>query len=157
MPEPEGATVQVNEVVARAPALSCAVTVTVLAPAVVGVPVIVPELEIEVPAGSPVAVKAGVWPLVVSVADTGTDTAVPAMPSCGPGLAMVSGWPICAEETASVAGSGGPAPGTDTAVPAMPSCGPGLAMVSGWPICAEETASVPVSGRFVLESPTETP
>src|ERR1017187_5947157 len=89
MPEPEGATVQVNEVVARAPALSCAVTVTVLAPAVVGVPVIVPELEIEVPAGSPVAVKAGVWPLVVSVADTGTDTAVPAMPSCGPGLAMV--------------------------------------------------------------------
>src|ERR1700676_610303 len=106
MPAPDGATVQVNEVVASAPAPSCAVTCTVVVPAVVGVPVIVPEPEIDVPAGSPVAVKVGVCPLVVSVADTGTDTAVPAMPSCDRGLVMVSGWPSCAEGTAHVPDSG---------------------------------------------------
>jgi hypothetical protein len=58
-----------------------AVTVTVLVPTVVGFPLIVPAPEIEVPAGSPVAVKASVWPPVLSVPLTGTDTAVPARPS----------------------------------------------------------------------------
>jgi adenosine deaminase len=86
MPSPAGATVQVNEVLAEAPVPSVAVTVTVLVPAVVGVPVMVPAEEIDRPAGSPVAVKASVWPLVVSLAETGTDTAVPASSSCGPGL-----------------------------------------------------------------------
>ena len=53
-------------------------TVTVDVPAVVGVPVMVPLPEIDVPAGSPDAVNVGVWPLAVSAAETGTDTAVPA-------------------------------------------------------------------------------
>jgi hypothetical protein len=48
MPSPDGSTVQVNEVLASAPLPSCAVTVTVLVPAVAGVPLIVPEPEIEV-------------------------------------------------------------------------------------------------------------
>ena len=85
VPEPLGVTVQTNEVLASAPLPSLAVTVTVLVPAVVGVPVIVPELEMETPAGSPVAVKVSVWPAVVSLAVTGTDTAAPAAFSCGPG------------------------------------------------------------------------
>src|ERR1039457_4313356 len=92
MPSPDGSTVQVNEVLASAPLPSCAVTVTVLVPAVAGVPLIVPEPEIEVPAGRPVAVKLRDCPLVLSLAETGTETAVPASPSCGPGLVMVTGW-----------------------------------------------------------------
>ncbi len=46
-------------------------TVTVPVPAVVGVPVIVPEPEIEVPAGRPVAVKLSVWPPVLSLGRNG--------------------------------------------------------------------------------------
>ncbi len=106
MPEPDGATVQVNEVLANAPVPSVAVTVTVEVPAADGVPLIVPEPEIDVPAGSPFAEKVSDWPLVASLADTGTDTAVPAMPSCGPGLVMVTGWPSWAELTDSVPDSG---------------------------------------------------
>ena len=86
-----------NDAAAGAPVPSCAVTVTVDVPAVDGVPVIVPPLEIEVPAGSPVALKLSVWPLVRVGRGTGTDTAVPAMPSCGPGLVMVTGWPSWAD------------------------------------------------------------
>jgi hypothetical protein len=43
---------------------------------------------------------------VLSLAVTGTDTPVPAIVSCGPGLVMVTGWPSWAEETASVPDSG---------------------------------------------------
>ncbi len=51
------ATVQVNVVLARAPPLSVAVTVTVELPALDGVPEMAPvELSIETPAGNPVAV-----------------------------------------------------------------------------------------------------
>ena len=117
MPSLDGSTVQVNEVVANAPLPSSAVTATVLVPAVVGVPLIVPEPEMEVPAGSPVAVKVGVWPLVLSLADTGTDTAVPASPSWAPGLVIVTGWPSCAEETGSVPDSGRFASESPTSIP----------------------------------------
>ncbi len=88
------------------PSASSAVTVTVLAPAVVGVPVMAPEAEMAVPAGRPVALKDGVWPEVVSVALTWTETAEPAMPSCGPGELTVTGWPSWAAVTASVPVSG---------------------------------------------------
>ena len=71
----------------------------------------------EVPAGSPVAVKDGVWPLVVSWADTGTDTAVPAMPSCGPGLVTVTGWPSWDEATDRVPDSGRFASESPTSMP----------------------------------------
>ena len=42
-PDPDGATVRTNEVDANAPLPSFAVTVTVEVPAVLGVPVIVPD------------------------------------------------------------------------------------------------------------------
>ncbi len=116
-PEPAGATVQVNDVAAEAPAESCAVTVTVDVPAAVGVPVMVPLPEIDVPAGSPDAVNASDWPLLESAAETFTDTAVPAVPSCGPGLVMVTGWPSCADVTASVPVSGRFASESPTAIP----------------------------------------
>ena len=48
--------VQVNEADPEAPVVSVAVTVTLLVPAVVGVPVIRPEEEMVRPAGSPLAV-----------------------------------------------------------------------------------------------------
>ncbi len=102
---------------ARAPALSLAVTVTVLVPAAVGVPLISPAAEIEVPAGSPLALNTGVWPLVVSLADTCTDTAEPVRPSCGPGVVTVSGWPSCAEVTDRVPVSGRFASESPTAMP----------------------------------------
>jgi hypothetical protein len=41
-----------------------------------------------------------------SLALTGTDTAVPARPSWGTGVAIVTGWPSWAEPTASVPVSG---------------------------------------------------
>jgi hypothetical protein len=102
IPSVDGSTVQVKVVLAVAPVLSVAVTVTVELPAVVGVPLIVPELEMAVPAGRPVAVKVGVCPLVESVAFTATETAVPASSSCGPGLVTVTGWPSWDDETARV-------------------------------------------------------
>ena len=75
-------TVQVNDAEADAPVASCAVTVTVDVPAVDGLPVMVPLLpEIDVPAGSPDAVNVSDWPPAESAAGTGTDTAVPVMPS----------------------------------------------------------------------------
>src|ERR1700733_10329158 len=117
IPSPAATTVQVNDVLADAPVPSCAVTVTVLVPAVVGVPLIVPAPEIEVPAGSPVAEKLSVWPLVLSLAGTGTDTGVPASSSCGPGLVIVTGWPSCAEPTDSVPVSGRLASESPTAMP----------------------------------------
>ena len=116
-PDPAGATVQVNDVAADAPVPSCAVTVTVDVPAADGVPVIVPLPEIDVPAGSPVAVNVSDWPLVESAAETCTDTAVPAMPSCGPGLVMVTGWPSWADVTASVPVSGRFVSESPTAMP----------------------------------------
>lgn len=79
---------------------SLAVSVTVLVPGVVGKPVIVPEVgEIDSPAGSPVAAYDMDCRELLSLAETGTETGEPAMPSCGPGLAIVTGWPSCAEET----------------------------------------------------------
>ena len=68
IPSPAGTTVQTNVVLACAPVPSSAVTVTVEVPAVVGVPLIVPADEIDVPAGSPVAVNVGVCPLLLSLA-----------------------------------------------------------------------------------------
>ena len=47
---------QVNDVEPDAPVLSVAVTVTLEVPAVLGVPVISPEEEIDRPGGRPVAV-----------------------------------------------------------------------------------------------------
>src|ERR1700742_3755309 len=78
-PALEGETVQTNEVVAVAPLPSFAVTSTVVVPALVGLPVIVPEAEMLRPAGSPVALNVGDWPLVESLAVTGTETVAPAM------------------------------------------------------------------------------
>ena len=69
------------------------------------------------PAGSPVAVNVGVCPLLVSLAVTGTDTAVPASPSCGPGLVIVTGWPSWAELTARVPVSGRLASESPTEMP----------------------------------------
>src|SRR6185437_7851564 len=107
MPSDAGSTVQRNEAVANAPVPSVAVTVTVLVPGVVGVPVIVPLVcEIDVPAGRPVAEYDSVCPEVESLAVTGTDTAVPARPSCGPEAATVTGWPSCPEPTDRVPASG---------------------------------------------------
>ena len=83
----------------------------------VGVPVIVPVSEMEVPAGRPAAEKVSVWPEVASLAVTGTDTAVPASSSCDPGLAIVTGWPSWAEVTASVPVSGRLASESPTAMP----------------------------------------
>jgi len=60
----------------------------------------------EVPAGSPVALNASDCPLVLSLAWTGTDTVVPATPSCGPGFVIVTGWPSWDADTASVPDSG---------------------------------------------------
>jgi hypothetical protein len=100
-------TVQVNVVVAKAPVRALAVSVTVLVPGVVGQPEIVPEVgEIESPAGSPVAAYDRDWWELLSLAGTATETGEPAMPSCGPGPEIVTGWPSCAEETEKVPDSG---------------------------------------------------
>ena len=64
---------------------SCAVTVTVDVPAAVGVPVMVPLLEIDVPAGSPDAVNVGDWPLVESAAETSPTLRSPRCPPAGRG------------------------------------------------------------------------
>ena len=93
-----GSTVQVNAVLAEAPVPSVAVTVTVEVPAVVGVPVIVPVLEIDGPGGQAgrgegqrlAAVGVG-WRRPVP------RPRCPAMPSCGPGLVIVTGWPSWAD------------------------------------------------------------
>src|SRR5487761_351094 len=101
MPSPDGSTVQVNEVLATAPEAAAAVTVTVLVPAADGVPLRTPELEMDTPDGSPVALNvAAPCPL------TGTDTARPARPSCGPGLVIVTGWPSWAAATGKLPDSG---------------------------------------------------
>src|ERR1700722_3951499 len=106
MPSVAGSTVQVKVVPAVAPVPSAAVTVTVEVPAVVGFPVIVPELEMAVPAGRPAAVNVGVCPLLASLAVTATELAAPASPSCGPGLVIVTGWPSCEAATDRVPDSG---------------------------------------------------
>ncbi len=54
---------------------------------------------------------------MVSLAVTGTDTAVPATSSWGPGLVIVTGWPSWAEVTASVPVSGRFASESPTAMP----------------------------------------
>src|SRR5215472_654800 len=118
MPSAPGSTVQTNDVAANAPAPSLAVTVTVLVPGAVGVPVIAPVPdEIEVPAGSPVAEYARVCPVLESLALTGTDTAAPARPSCGPGLVIVTGWPSCPPPTGKVPVSGRLASESPTSMP----------------------------------------
>src|SRR5215472_15764282 len=67
-PEPLELTIQLNVAELDAPVVSVAVTVTVEVAAVVGVPVIRPEEEIDSPAGRPVAVNASVCPDAESVA-----------------------------------------------------------------------------------------
>src|SRR5216683_2593111 len=115
MPAPRpDTTVQVNVAVAKAPVPSLAVSVTVLVPGVVGRPEIVPEVgEI----GSPVAAYDRDCPESLSLAETGTETGEPAMPSCGPGLVIVTGWPSCAEETERVPDSGRFADESPTLIP----------------------------------------
>jgi hypothetical protein len=119
MPAPRpDTTVQVNVAVAKAPVPSLAVSVTVLVPGVVGRPEIVPEVgEIDSPAGSPVAAYDRDCPESLSLAETGTETGEPAMPSCGPGLVIVTGWPSCAEETERVPDSGRFADESPTLIP----------------------------------------
>ena len=63
------------------------------------------------------AVNVGVCPLLLSLAVTGTDTAVPASPSCDPGLVIVTGWPSWAEVTFSVPVSGRLASESPTSMP----------------------------------------
>src|SRR5579875_1538006 len=107
MPSVAGSTVQMKLWLAVAPLPSVAVTVTVLVPAVLGVPVIAPvEALIDRPAGRLAAEYLSVWPLVASLALTGTETAVPARPSWAPGAVMVTGVPIWFAATASVPVSG---------------------------------------------------
>src|SRR5467141_3834441 len=119
MPAPRpDTTVQVNVAVAKAPVPSLAVSVTVLVPGVVGRPEIVPEVgEIDSPAGSAVAAYDRDCPESLSLAETGTETGEPAMPSCGPGLVIVTGWPSCAEETERVPDSGRFADESPTLIP----------------------------------------
>src|ERR1022692_1813474 len=118
MPSAAGSTTQVKDAAPKAPLPSCAVTVTMLAPAVVGVPMIVPVgAAIDDPAGRPVAEHDSVCPPVESVALTAADTAVPARPSCGPGLVTVTGWPTWVEVTGSVPVSGKFASKSPTAMP----------------------------------------
>jgi len=62
-------TVHVNDALPEVPVVSLAVTVTLLDPTVVGVPLISPlELLIDRPAGSPVAEYVRVWPEAESLA-----------------------------------------------------------------------------------------
>lgn len=119
MPAPRpDTTVQVNVVVAKAPVRSLAVSVTVRVPGVVGKPVIVPEAgEIDSPAGRPVAAYDRDCRESLSLAETRTETGEPAMPSCGPGLAIVTGWRSCAEETGRVPDSGRFADESPTLIP----------------------------------------
>jgi hypothetical protein len=119
MPAPRpDTTVQVNVVVAKAPELSLAVSLTVLVPGVVGRPAIVPEVgEIDSPAGSPVAAYDRDFRELLSLAGIATETGEPAMPSCGPGLAIVTGRPSCAEETERVPDSGRLADESPTLIP----------------------------------------
>src|SRR5215831_17438879 len=89
-PLPAGFTVQLNAAFPEAPVVSVAVTVTLEVPAVVGVPVISPEEEIDSPAGRPVAVKVSVCPDAESVALICTLTAVPTVEVWVPGLVTVT-------------------------------------------------------------------
>jgi hypothetical protein len=70
--------------------VSVAVTVTLAAPAVVGVPEIRPDELMDSPAGSPVAVSVSVWPDAESVALTCRLTAVPTVEVWLPGLVTVT-------------------------------------------------------------------
>src|SRR5215813_6890927 len=119
MPTPRpDTTVQVNVAVAKAPVPSLAVSVTVFVPGVVGRPEIVPEVgEIDRPAGSPVAAYDRECPESLALAEIGTETGEPAMPSCGPGLVSVTGWPSCADETERVPDSGRFADESPTLIP----------------------------------------
>src|SRR5712691_1492636 len=89
-PEPLAFTVQLNEADPAAPVVSLAVTVTVEVLAVVGVPVIRPDEEIDSPAGRPVALKVSVWPEAESVAAICWLTAVPTVDVWLPGLVTVT-------------------------------------------------------------------
>src|SRR4051812_22232567 len=73
-----------------APVPSLAVTVTLKAPAVVGVPEISPEELMLSPAGRPVAVKVSVCPEAESLAAICRLTAVPTVVVCAPGLVTVT-------------------------------------------------------------------
>ena len=91
-PPPCGLTVQLNVVLAVAPALSCTVALTVEVPAVVGVPEMTPvDVLRDRPAGSPVAEK--VYGGVPPEADSETLVAVPTVPVWLPGLASASAVP----------------------------------------------------------------
>src|SRR5207248_2358134 len=91
-PPPVGLTVQVNEVLAVAPALSCTVALTVKVPAVVGVPEMTPLDALTArPGGSPVAEK--VYGGVPPDADRDRLVAVPTVPVWLPGFASASAVP----------------------------------------------------------------
>src|SRR5205814_6620024 len=106
IPDPAGSTVHRKVVAADAPVPSVAVAVTVYVPGAVAVPETVPPLEMPVPAGSPVAVKASVCPGVVSLPDTVNETPVPATLVCPPGPVTVTGSPSCAALTDRAPASG---------------------------------------------------
>src|ERR1700733_13405438 len=87
--------VQVKPAAPLAPVPSVAVTVTLLLPAVVGVPEIRPVEElIDRPAGRPVALKVSVWPEAESVAVICRLAAVPTVPVWLPGLVTVTVLPV---------------------------------------------------------------
>ena len=73
-----------------APVVSVAVTVTDEGPAVVGVPEIRPEEEIDSPAGNPVADQVRVWPLAESAPCICKLTGLPTVEVWLPGLVTVT-------------------------------------------------------------------
>src|SRR5262249_31971627 len=89
-PLPAGFTTQLKVAFPEAPVVSVAVTVTLEVAAVVGVPVISREEEIDSPAGRPVAVKVSVCPDAESVAEICVLTAVPTVEVWVPGLVTVT-------------------------------------------------------------------
>src|SRR5579859_1371784 len=91
-----GLIVHVKLALPWAPVVSVAVTVTLLLPAVVGVPEIRPLLELmDRPAGRPLALQVKVWPDCESVACICRLTAVPTVPVWLPGLDTVTVLPLC--------------------------------------------------------------
>jgi hypothetical protein len=90
-PPPPLLIVQVNEAEPDAPVVSLAETVTLLVPAVVGVPEISPVEElIDSPAGRPVAEYVSVCPDAESDAETCKLAAVPTVPVRLPGFVTVT-------------------------------------------------------------------
>src|SRR5215472_1916417 len=92
-PPPLELTVQLKVAEPDAPVVSVAVTVTLEVAAVVGVPEMSPEEEIDSPAGRPLAPKVSVWPDAESVAEICRLTAVPTVEVCPPGLLTVTVFP----------------------------------------------------------------